>query len=167
MRGAQLVSSASTGTASRSRYRKVFFDMTSAPSEDALGVKLDQKGNLYVSGPGGLWIISPQGKHLGTIIGPEHPHNFASGNDDGKTLYLCARTGRYRIRLNVPGIHPPLAQGGTRKEIRKTHRAARFWYDLRHSCRRFKAGLHQSVRKIWGESSRTSKRTGTPAGVAE
>jgi gluconolactonase len=88
---------------------KLFFDMTSAPGEDALdGLKIDQKGNLYVSGPSGLWIISPEGKHLGTIVGPEHPRNFAWGDDDGKTLYLCARTGLYRIRLNVPGIRPPL-----------------------------------------------------------
>jgi gluconolactonase len=86
---------------------KVFFDMTSAEGEDALdGMKVDQKGNLYVSGPGGLWIISPEGKHLGTVVGPEHPHNFAWGDDDGKTLYLCARTGLYRIRLNVPGVRP-------------------------------------------------------------
>jgi gluconolactonase len=86
---------------------KVFFDMTSAEGEDALdGMKVDQKGNLYVSGPGGLWIISPDGKHLGTIAGPEHPHNFAWGDDDGKTLYLCAKTGLYRIRLNIPGIRP-------------------------------------------------------------
>jgi gluconolactonase len=85
----------------------VFFDMTSAQGEDALdGMKVDQRGNLYVSGPGGLWIISPEGKHLGTIIGPEHPHNFAWGDDDGKTLYLCARTGLYRIRLNIAGVRP-------------------------------------------------------------
>ena len=86
---------------------KVFFDMTLADGEDALdGMKIDQKGNLYVSGPGGLWIVSPEGKHLGTIVGPEHPHNFAWGDDDGKTLYLCAKTGLYRIRLNIPGIRP-------------------------------------------------------------
>ena len=86
---------------------KVFFDMTAARGEDALdGLKVDQKGNLYVSGPGGLWILSPEGKHLGTIAGPEHPHNFAWGDDDGKTLYLCAKTGLYRIRLNIPGIRP-------------------------------------------------------------
>jgi gluconolactonase len=86
---------------------KVFFDMTSAEGEDALdGMKVDQKGNLYVSGPGGLWILSPEGKHLGTIVGPEHPHNFAWGDDDGKTLYLCAKTGLYRIRLNISGIRP-------------------------------------------------------------
>jgi len=85
----------------------VFFDMTAAPGEDALdGMKVDQQGNLYVSGPGGVWILSPEGKHLGTIAGPEHPHNFAWGDDDGKTLYLCAQTGLYRIRLNIPGIRP-------------------------------------------------------------
>ena len=86
---------------------EIFFDMTSAQGEDALdGMKIDQKGNLYVSGPGGLWIISAQGRHLGTIIAPEHPHNFAWGDDDGKTLYLCARTGLYRIRLMIAGIRP-------------------------------------------------------------
>ncbi len=86
---------------------KVFFDMTNAPGEDALdGLKVDQKGNLYVSGPGGLWVISPEGKLLGKISGPEHPHNFAWGDDDGRTLYLCARTGLYRIRLKIPGIRP-------------------------------------------------------------
>jgi gluconolactonase len=86
---------------------KVFFDMTSAPGEDALdGMKVDQRGNLYVSGPGGLWIISPLGKHLGTVIVPKHPHNMAWGDDDGKTLYLCARSGLYKMRLNIPGIRP-------------------------------------------------------------
>ena len=86
---------------------QVFFDMTSAPGEDALdGMKVDVEGNLYVSGPGGVWVLSPEGKHLGTIAGPEHPHNFAWGDDDGKTLYLCAQTGLYRIRLNIPGIRP-------------------------------------------------------------
>ena len=65
---------------------KVFFDMTGAPGEDALdGMKIDERGNLYVSGPGGLWIISPEGKQLGTIVGPEHPHDMAWGDDDGKT----------------------------------------------------------------------------------
>jgi gluconolactonase len=82
---------------------EVFFDMTSAPGEDAIdGVKVDQRGNVYVSGPGGLWILSPNGKHLGTIMTPEHPHNFAWG-DDGRSLYVTARSTLYRIRLNVAG----------------------------------------------------------------
>jgi gluconolactonase len=85
----------------------VFFDMTAAPGEDALdGIKVDQRGHLYVSGPGGLWILSPAGKHLGTLKGPEHPHNLAWGDDDGRTLYLAAQTGLYRIRLSIPGIRP-------------------------------------------------------------
>ena len=69
---------------------KVFFDATAEPGEDAWdGMKVDQEGNLYLSGPGGLWVISPEGKQLGTIIGPEHPHNMAWGDEDGKALYLC------------------------------------------------------------------------------
>jgi gluconolactonase len=83
---------------------RVFFDMTGAPGEDAVdGIKVDRRGNVYVSGPGGLWIVSPDGKHLGTLIGPEHPHNMAWGDDDGHTLYLTAQTGIYRIRIAVAG----------------------------------------------------------------
>jgi len=86
---------------------RLFFDMTSAPGEDAIdGVKVDQQGNVYVSGPGGLWVISAEGKHLGTIIAPKHIHNMAWGDDDGKTLYLCARSGLYRMRMNVAGVRP-------------------------------------------------------------
>ncbi len=82
----------------------LFYDFTSAPGEDAIdGVKVDQLGNVYVSGPGGLWIISAQGKHLGTIKAPKHIHNMAWGDDDGKTLYLCARGSLYRMRLSVAG----------------------------------------------------------------
>jgi len=86
---------------------KVFFDMTSAPGEDALdGMKVDQQGNLYVSGPGGLWVLSPAGKHLGTIIAPKHVHNMAWGDEDGKTLYLCGRSALYRMPLKVAGVRP-------------------------------------------------------------
>lgn len=94
---------------------KIFFDMTSAPGEDAGdGMKVDQRGNLYISGPGGVWVISPEGKYLGMIIGPEHPHNMAWGDNDGKALYMAAHTGLYRIRLKIPGIRPPLPAKGSR-----------------------------------------------------
>src|SRR5262249_15525867 len=70
---------------------EVFLDMTQAPGEDAIdGLKVDVKGNVYVSGPGGLWILSPEGKHLGTIIPPRHPHNMTWGDADGRTLYMTA-----------------------------------------------------------------------------
>ena len=87
----------------------MFFDETAAPGEEALdGIKLDQAGNLYVSGPGGAWIISPEGKHLGMIETPELPANFAWGDADGRTLYMTARSGLYRIRTALPGIRPEL-----------------------------------------------------------
>jgi len=85
----------------------VFFDMTGAPGEDAIdGMKVDEKGNLYVSGPGGLWILSSDGRHLGTLQVPKHPHNLAWGGEDGRSLYLTAQSALYRVRLNIPGIHP-------------------------------------------------------------
>jgi gluconolactonase len=88
------------------RNGKLFFDMTSAPGEDALdGIKVDQAGNVYVSSPGGLWVLSAEGNHLGTIIAPKHIHNLAWGDDDSKTLYLCARNGLYKMRLNITGTN--------------------------------------------------------------
>ena len=90
---------------------KVFFDMTNTPGEDAIdGIKVDQQGNLYVSGPGGLWIISAEGKHLGTILAPKHPHNMAWGGD-GKTLYMTAQGSLYRMPLKIPGIRPDARVG--------------------------------------------------------
>jgi gluconolactonase len=78
---------------------RVFFDMAGAPGEEALdGVKVDADGNLFVSGPGGLWIIAPDGSHLGTLGLPELAANLAWGDADGKSLYLTARTGLYRLR---------------------------------------------------------------------
>lgn len=85
---------------------KVFFDVT-ASKEPGLpdGMKVDQQGNLYCTAPGGLWIFSASGKHLGTLKPTEVPANCHWG-DDGKTLYMTAQTGLYRIRLNVAGIRP-------------------------------------------------------------
>ena len=86
---------------------KLFFDFANAAGEDGLdGIKVDQEGNLYVSAPGGLWVLSPEGKHLGTIVTPRHVHNMAWGDADGKTLYLCARDGLYRMRLGIAGVRP-------------------------------------------------------------
>src|SRR6516225_5895423 len=68
------------------------------------GMRVDTKGNFYETGPGGVWIISPEGKHLGTIRAPEQATNVGFGDADKKTLYIAARTGIYRIRVNTPGI---------------------------------------------------------------
>jgi gluconolactonase len=86
---------------------KLFYDVTKEGADGLPdGMKVDTKGNVYCTGPGGVWIFSPHGKHLGTIQPPEVPANCAFGDKDGKTLYITARTGLYRIRLNVAGIHP-------------------------------------------------------------
>jgi len=86
---------------------EVFFDMTGAPGEEAIdGMKVDREGNLYVCGPGGIWLLSPDGEHLGTLRLPESPHNLAWGDDDARTLYVTALTSVYRIRLAIPGIRP-------------------------------------------------------------
>jgi gluconolactonase len=68
------------------------------------GLRVDSKGNLYETGPGGVWVISPSGKHLGTIRAPEQSTNVGFGDPDRTTLYIAARTSIYRIRVNVPGI---------------------------------------------------------------
>lgn len=82
---------------------KVFFDVNSS-TEPGLpdGMKVDAKGNVYGTGPGGVWVISPEGKHLGTIKTAETPANCGWG-DDGKSLYITAETGLYRIKLSVEG----------------------------------------------------------------
>lgn len=67
------------------------------------GLRLDRKGNIYGSGPGGVWIISPAGKHIGTIKVPERVSNVAWGDKDSKSLYVTASTSVYRIKLKIPG----------------------------------------------------------------
>ncbi len=70
------------------------------------GMKVDQKGNIYVTGPGGIWVVSSAGKHLGTIRTPEVAANLAFGDADGKGLYITARMGLYRIPALIPGVRP-------------------------------------------------------------
>ena len=84
---------------------KLFIDMR---KEKGLGVtdglRVDTKGNLYETAPGGVWIVSPEGKHLGTIRAPEISTNVGFGDADKKTLYIAARTGIYKIRVSTPGM---------------------------------------------------------------
>jgi gluconolactonase len=86
---------------------KVIFDATSDPRSGAPdGMKVDQKGNIYSAGPGGVWIFSPEGKHLGTLDIPERVGNVAWGGADHKTLYVAASSSIYRISLKIPGDYP-------------------------------------------------------------
>jgi len=85
----------------------VFYDVTAQTADGVPdGIKIDRQGNLYCTGPGGIWIISPQAKHLGTIHFPEVPANLHWGDADGQMLYVTARTSLYRIRLAIPGVRP-------------------------------------------------------------
>jgi gluconolactonase len=70
------------------------------------GMKADMRGNLYVTGPLGIWIWDPDGTHLGTIVVPETPANLAWGDRDYQTLYLTAKSSVYKIRTSVRGFVP-------------------------------------------------------------
>jgi gluconolactonase len=86
---------------------RTFYDATKETAAGGPdGMKVDRAGNLYMTGPGGLLIVSAEGKHLGTIPLPELGSNCAWGDSDAKSLYITARTGLYRIKLNIAGIKP-------------------------------------------------------------
>ena len=82
----------------------VLVDMDTAERGGPDGMKLDSQGNLYVPGPGGLWIVTPAGEHLGTILLPQLPANLCFGGPDYRTLYITARTGLYSLAVNVAGM---------------------------------------------------------------
>lgn len=86
------------------------------------GMVHDVQGNLYATYKG-IVVLNPEGKVLGRIKTPEHPANCTFGDADNKTLYITARTGLYKIRLNIPGMGlqkkgPDLAQAAQPKQKR-------------------------------------------------
>lgn len=68
------------------------------------GMRVDTHGNVYCTGSGGIHVFAPSGRHLGVIEVPEVAANCAWGDMDGKSLYITASTGLYRIRLKIAGI---------------------------------------------------------------
>jgi gluconolactonase len=74
------------------------------------GIKVDKRGNLYITGPKGIWIWDAQGHHLGTVAMPEQPANLTWGDKDYGTLYITATTSVYRLRTKAHGFVPYLAQ---------------------------------------------------------
>jgi gluconolactonase len=83
---------------------KLLYDATSDPRPGAPdGMKVDVEGNIYSAGPGGVWIFSPAGKALGTIVMPERVSNVAWAGPDRQTLYITASTSVYRVHLKIPG----------------------------------------------------------------
>ncbi len=85
---------------------RVFVDANDWDAPGAAdGMAIDRNGNLFATGPGGVWVIAPDGTHLGSIQPDEPPANAGWG-DDGNTLYMTGRTGLYRITLSTGGTIP-------------------------------------------------------------
>ena len=72
------------------------------------GMKVDDDGNLYVTGPQGIWVWNPQGHHIGTIVVPEQPANLTWGDADYRTLYITATKSVYKLRTTARGFAPYL-----------------------------------------------------------
>jgi len=70
------------------------------------GIKVDVEGNLFVTGPEGIWVWDPHGRHFGTIVLPEQPANLTWGDSDLKTLYITATTSVYKLRVKTKGFLP-------------------------------------------------------------
>jgi len=72
------------------------------------GMKVDKNGNLFVTGPKGIWVWDAKGNHLGTIVMPEQPANLTWGDKDYRTLYITATTSVYRLETKTTGFVPYL-----------------------------------------------------------
>jgi gluconolactonase len=83
---------------------RLWADMASPDAGSPDGMKVDSLGNVYCTGPGGLWVFTPEAHCLGVLKGPEQPANLAFGGPDLRTLYITARTSLYTLRTRVPGI---------------------------------------------------------------
>ena len=88
--------------------RRIFADMN-AGTERGIpdGLKVDSVGRVYCTGPGGIWVFTPEGDRIGTIRFPEQAVNFAFGGADLRTLFCCAHTSVYTLRVKVPGQPHP------------------------------------------------------------
>jgi gluconolactonase len=67
------------------------------------GMKCDERGNIYVTGPRGIWVLTPAGKHLGVVLMPETAANLNWGGKDWDELYCTCSTSIYRVKTKVRG----------------------------------------------------------------
>ena len=82
---------------------RLFHDMRVPKRGAPDGMKVDEQGNVYCTGAGGVWVFDSAGQHLGMIRMPEKPSNCAWGDPDYKSLYITAPTSLYRVRVSIPG----------------------------------------------------------------
>jgi len=100
---------AANGTVSGGR---VFGEENGEPGDGVPdGMRMDRGGEMFVTGPKGIWVWDAQGHHLGTIVMPEQPANLAWGDKDYGTLFITATTSIYKLRTSVRGFVPYLAYG--------------------------------------------------------
>ena len=88
--------------------RRIFADLNEG-TEPGIpdGMKVDSKGRVFCTGPGGIWVMEPSGKRIGVIRVPEQAVNFAFGGDDLRTLFVTAVTSVYTLRVRTPGQPHP------------------------------------------------------------
>ena len=87
---------------------RLFCDMKTDKRRGAPdGMKCDVEGNVYCTGPGGIWVLAPDGRHIGTILSDAIPINMNWGDDDWSTLYFAGLHTINRIKLGIPGIPVP------------------------------------------------------------
>ena len=88
--------------------RSIFADLNESTGPGIPdGLKVDSIGRVYCTGPGGIWVIDPNGTRIGVIRWPEQAVNFAFGGPDLRTLFCCAHTSVYTLRVKVPGNPHP------------------------------------------------------------
>lgn len=98
---------AATGTVSGGR---IFGEENGGPDDGVPdGMRMDEDGDMFVTGPEGIWVWDAQGHHLGTIAIPEQPANLTWGDTDYSTLFITATTSVYKVRTTVHGFVPYLA----------------------------------------------------------
>lgn len=88
---------------------RIFATMASAADGVPDGMKVDVEGLVYCTGPEGVWVFDPSGRHLGVIRLPEIPANCAWGGPDHRTMLFTARTSVYSMRMKTPGTRIPRA----------------------------------------------------------
>ena len=82
---------------------ELFFDPKTENRGDPDGMTIDEHGNLYFTGRGGVWAVDPAGKALGFIPVPEFCSNVTFGQEDGRTLYLTCSKKVYALEMKVRG----------------------------------------------------------------
>ncbi len=93
------------------QHRRIFADLSEGGAPGAPdGVKVDSLGRVYCTGPGGIWVMEPDGRHIGTIRLPEQAVNFTFGGNDLRTLFVTAKTSVYTMRMKTPGQPHPWYQ---------------------------------------------------------